>query len=96
MKHARTWSLADAQHLYRRAGFGATRAELEASLREGREGTLERIFARRTHDAHLHAGIERLLGVERIESLQAWWMALVLANRAPLVERVTLLGDRPV
>jgi len=82
---------AAAAHLHRRAGFGAKRATIEASVTAGLDATVDGLLARRAHDPALHAGIRRLLGTERIDSVQAWWLALILGDRAPLVERVTLM-----
>jgi uncharacterized protein (DUF1800 family) len=76
--------------LWRRAGFGARRETIARSVALGLEATLDEIFATHEHDTALRDGIRPLLSLGKIESLQAWWMALILADRAPLMERVAL------
>lgn len=82
---------AAAAHLFRRAGFGAGRETIERALEEGFEASLQRLLEPPGHDPRLLEGIERLLAAGSIEHLQAWWMALMLANGDPLRERMTLL-----
>ncbi len=79
-----------AAHLWRRAGFGADRGTIARSVEQGLEETLAEVFARREHDPALTNGILPLLALEEIGPLQAWWMALILGDRAPLVERMAL------
>jgi len=84
------WDRAAAQHLWRRAGFGARPAELERALEEGLEPTLARLSAARG-SPELEASIHPLLAAGDLELLQAWWMALILEGGAPLRERMTLV-----
>jgi len=80
---------ATAAHVYRRAGFGA-----DLERREGAtdlDAVLADLFERREHDALYTRGVSALLSLEDVERLQAWWMSLILRDRAPLVERVALL-----
>lgn len=84
------WDHAAILHLFRRAGFGASREELERASREGLEPTLERLFEDTTPTA-LDEAIRPLLAAGSVELLQAWWMARILAGTAPLRERVTLV-----
>jgi uncharacterized protein (DUF1800 family) len=86
-----SWDRSTAAHVYRRAGFGANRERLEQATRKGLDHTLEDLFARRTHDPLLVRGVRPLLALDDIEQLQAWWMALLLRDKAPLVERVALM-----
>src|SRR5262249_25452726 len=83
------WDRAAAQHLHPRAGVGATPEELERSLSDGFEATLERFFADRAAP-ELRASMQPLLAAGELELLQAWWMALILEGGAPLRERMTL------
>lgn len=87
----RPFDQAAAAHLLRRAGFGAPAAEVERAVREGLAATLERLLAGAGHDPTLLASVEPLLGTNDIWSVQAWWLALILANADPLRERMTLL-----
>lgn len=82
---------AAAAHLLRRAGFGASEAELERAVGAGLDGTLARLFAPPGHDARLLAGIESLLAAGDLAALQGWWMALILAGGDPLGERTALM-----
>ena len=85
------WDAAAATHLYRRAAFGAPRGRVERAVENGPDETLTELFDRRAHDPALVRGIRPLLALEQIAPLQAWWMSLILADGAPLVERVALM-----
>ena len=84
------WDRGAATHLLRRTGFGPAPGEVERALDEGLDATLQRIFATDAHDQTLYDSIGSQLARGDIETLQAWWMALILAGGAPLRERVTL------
>jgi uncharacterized protein (DUF1800 family) len=84
------WNHAAVLHLFRRAGFGATPAELETALEEGLEPTLQRLFEDRTPIAS-HDAIQPLLAAESLELLQSWWMSLIVGGTAPLRERMSLV-----
>ncbi len=90
-RSAQGWSLADAAHLARRAGLGASALELEASQRLGLAGSLDQLFEPTGHDSALEQGIDHLVSAGSTETLQAWWAALLLDGRAALQERVTLM-----
>jgi len=83
------WDAAAAAHLLRRGGLGAAPGEIERALERGREASVAVLLARDAHDPALLRGVESLLPTGRIEPLQAWWTALVLAGGAPLRERLT-------
>ncbi len=78
-------------HVLRRVGFGASREIVDAALEQGLEATLADLEGRRTQPPELLEGIEALASLNDIVKLQAHWMALILADRAPLLERVTLM-----
>lgn len=82
---------AAAAHLFRRAGFGASPERIARAVEAGLDGTLEELFAARDDDALLSAGAEAVVATGRVEALASWWMARILRDRAPLVERVALL-----
>jgi uncharacterized protein (DUF1800 family) len=83
-----------ASHLYRRAGFGATWAELTRALAEGPRTTLERLIAPPDDLAAFNAGYdaEEAAGGESdaTESLRAWWLHRMLRTPYPLLEKLTL------
>jgi uncharacterized protein (DUF1800 family) len=82
------WDRSAATHLARRAGFGPQPGEVELALEKGFETSLNELFAPRGHDPQLLASIEPLLATGSIETLQAWWLALMLDGGDPLRERV--------
>ncbi len=85
------WNRAAAAHLFRRAGFGALPGEIDLALGNGFEATLEELLARDRHDPRCLEGIEALVPAGSTDQLAAWWMSLLLANGAPLRERVAFL-----
>jgi hypothetical protein len=88
------WDLRKVGHLYRRAGFGATYAELQEGLRAGPDRAIDRL---------LHGGpglpeFDRLTA-ERLPSITAgnddslagaWWLYRMLYTPHPLREKLTL------
>lgn len=76
-------------HVYRRAGFGSTKEQ--RAKRTTLDAVIEDLFGRREHDPFYVKAVSMPLGVGDISKLQAWWMSLILQDRAPLVERVTLM-----
>ena len=88
------WNRSAAAHLLVRAGFGPEPGELERAVDAGPDAVLDELFAATTHDPHLMEGVRSVLPTGNVEALQAWWMALILSGRAPLVERVTLMWHR--
>jgi len=83
------WDAAAAAHVYRRVGFGADR-ETRARATD-LDTALDDLLGRREHEPLLTRGVRSLLALEDVDSLQAWWMSLILRDRAPLVERVALM-----
>lgn len=84
------WDRGAAAHLLRRAGFGPRPGDLERALAEGHEATLARALDG-GRDEELVASGEALLAAGSLESLQGWWMALIVGGGAPLQERLALL-----
>ena len=87
----REWNRAAAQHLFRRAGFGAGPARIRRALEDGFAATLEELLARDSHEERLQRGIHALLPAQDSAALASWWMSLILGNGAPLRERMVLL-----
>jgi uncharacterized protein (DUF1800 family) len=93
------WNLERAWTLRRRAGFAATRAELEHDLVEGPEPAIDRVLAGECRSEGVPADFEStatLLGESAAGSsdprrLQAWWLYRMLFTPDPLLERLTLM-----
>ncbi len=78
------WNAENAAHLLRRATFGAPPAAIDRAVRAGLGMTVAGLFrppepdALNTRDVYLN-------------QFQAWWLRRMLATRAPLVEKLTLM-----
>jgi hypothetical protein len=89
------WSRKWAAHLYRRAGFGPSRADLLEAERLGSQGTLDLLLRGRPQAEELRAS---LTDVGRIaadrddggEQLRGWWLYCMLHSGHPLREKLTL------
>lgn len=91
---ANPWDRRKVAHLFRRAGYGATWAELEQGLRLGPRACIDRIMAGHG-DARVSeqdfAGIARTaIAAGSDRNLQGWWIFRMLAGAHPLAERLTL------
>src|SRR6266567_2933329 len=90
------WTRAKVGHLYRRAGFGATAAELDAGLRGGHAKTLERVLKGEpesddfTRTSEFMAGERSMPPGAPQARLSAWWLDRMLKTRHPLREKMTL------
>src|SRR5437762_2689068 len=81
-------------HLFRRAGFGATRDELAAALAQGYEATLEEFL----HPARVPDLEEDLLfrsfpdfhEARKVDVAQAAWVWRMIHTQRPLQEKMTL------
>jgi uncharacterized protein (DUF1800 family) len=90
------WDLGRVAHLHRRAGFGATRAELERDLAAGPAASVERLLdppeptsEEREAVAGLCDGI-RNVAYFRLERLKAFWLYRIAFGHDPLREKMTL------
>jgi uncharacterized protein (DUF1800 family) len=90
------WDRKKVGHLYRRAGFGATAAELDAGVKDGPAKTLDRLLAGEP-DAEEFVRTSDFMASERsmppgapLERLSAWWVNRMLNTRHPLREKMTL------
>ncbi|MEM1452006.1 MAG: DUF1800 domain-containing protein [Planctomycetota bacterium] len=88
----RNWDASAATHVLGRVGFGADRERVRRAVEEGFEATLSDLETRRAHSAAMTSkSVERLVSLGNLQPLQARWMALILGDGAPLLERVTLM-----
>lgn len=88
------WNLRSAAHLYRRAGFGATRTELEAAVAVGPVATVSALINSSDEPQSYQDEIETLarasLAAGNPERLSAWWVYRLLTTPAQLREKLTL------
>jgi uncharacterized protein (DUF1800 family) len=88
------WDLGKVAHLHRRAGFGATWAELQRDLKDGPAASIERLLAppRPTEDEKgALEGLQKgALDSDDVERLKAWWLYRMLFGNDPLTEKMTL------
>src|ERR1700733_9492531 len=88
------WDLRKVAHLHRRAGFGATRAELLRDVEAGPEASVTRLF----HPAQLPTeDIEAIDGLRQtarsssnLDLLKVCWLNRILHAPDPLREKLTL------
>jgi hypothetical protein len=88
------WDLRKAGHLYRRAGFGATSAELHAAVRDGPDRTIDSLLHGRSGQAAFDndtALLARSIGQSNSgPEAPAWWLYRMLYTPHPLREKLTL------
>ncbi len=88
------WTLKWAAHLYRRAGFGATSAHLLATVGQGFQATLDRLFQGEPGSARARSGLTRegdtVAPLNDPFALRAWWLDRMLTGGHPLREKLTL------
>ncbi len=88
------WDLRKVAHLHRRAGFGATRAELLRDLAAGPEASLERLFNPSPLSTEAVEAIDSLRQTARVSSnidlLKVCWLNRIVHGPDPLREKLTL------
>jgi uncharacterized protein (DUF1800 family) len=88
------WDLGKVAHLHRRAGLGATWAELQRDLKDGPRASVDRLVAPPKPTADEVGALEGLrkgaLGSDDTERLKAWWLYRMLFGKGPLTEKMTL------
>jgi uncharacterized protein (DUF1800 family) len=88
------WDLGKVAHLHRRAGFGATWAELQRDLKDGPAASVERLLHTRPPTGEEQQILDSLrqgvLDSGDADRLKAWWLYCVLYDPDPLREKVTL------
>src|SRR5262249_29429083 len=87
------WGRKWAAHLYRRAGFGASREELIEAERLGPEGTLDllmrgRPYAREVEETFMDVGRIAAGRDDGGDQLRGWWLYVMLHGGHPLRERM--------
>ena len=90
------WDLAKVGHLYRRAGFGATFAELQQGLADGPDKTIDRVLHGGPADPDFDETSEFMASERSMPAgtagtqLAAWWLYRILRNPHPLREKLAL------
>jgi uncharacterized protein (DUF1800 family) len=88
------WDLRKVAHLHRRAGFGATRAELHRDLKAGPAASVDRLLSPPEISTVEREGAEGLRATARtkgdIDLLKAGWLNRILYGSDPLREKLTL------
>jgi uncharacterized protein (DUF1800 family) len=83
-----------AGHLYRRAAFGATLAEMRQAQKQGLDTTLDRLVngdpRSKVLTDFLHKEGEKIARRNNIFELRAWWLYCMLNSGHPLREKMTL------
>ena len=92
----RPWSRRLAAHLYRRAGFGATTAELDEAVKLGPAGAVERLCnpargaAADRFEQTSDMLAQRTAATGDPQQLAAWWLHRMRNTPDPLLEKLTL------
>jgi len=88
------WDVRKVGHLYRRAAFGATAAELDEGVRLGPERTIELLLNGRTgaddRSGDTNSLIPAIRQANNGNQLSAWWLYRMLYASHPLREKLTL------
>jgi uncharacterized protein (DUF1800 family) len=89
------WTPALAAHLFRRAAFGATNAQIEAAVKQSPAVVVKQIVRGDEDAGDIRQQSEELansvLATGDPRQLAAWWVYVMLATKNPLLERMTLL-----
>jgi uncharacterized protein (DUF1800 family) len=88
------WDLRKVGHLYRRAAFGATWAELEAGLKAGPQATVDRLLkedpGQAAFDRQTAPLAQSITRANDGRQARAWWLYRMLYSLQPLREKLTL------
>src|SRR5260370_33686771 len=88
------WNVERAGHLYRRATFGATMADLDQALKDGPDKTIARLVAGGPVNEKFENTSARLAASiangNNGGQLRAWWLHRMLYGSQPLREKLTL------
>jgi hypothetical protein len=88
------WDLRKVAHLHRRAGFGATRAELLRELKARPDASVERLFHPRAMTTEETESVDSLRQTaqasQNVDLLKVCWLNRILHGPDPLREKLTL------
>jgi uncharacterized protein (DUF1800 family) len=88
------WDVKKVGHLYRRAAFGATYADLEAGVKAGPDGTIDRLLrggpGQDAFDKVMAPLAESIVRANSGNQARAWWLYRMLYSPHPLREKIAL------
>ena len=88
------WDLRRAGHLFRRASFGATMAQLDRALKDGPDKTIDRLLKGGDGQAEFDKPSSEVAATiaqgNNGQLLRAWWLNRMLYSPYPLREKITL------
>ena len=90
---ANPWDRKKVGHLYRRAGFGATVAELDAGVKDGHETTIARLLEGAPESEEFTRTSEFMASERSMPPgapqgrLSAWWLDRMLKTAHPFARR---------
>ncbi len=88
------WDAAKVAHLHRRAGFGASRADITSGVKDGLAAAVDRYLRPRPLTADEQGILDSLrqgvLDSGDVDRLKAWWLYRVLYDPDSLREKLTL------
>jgi uncharacterized protein (DUF1800 family) len=91
---ARPWNRARAAHLFRRAGFGAPAAAIDAAIKRAPGDVVAELVAAagqtEAFQRESDAMARTLLATGNARNLSAWWLYRMIETPAPLLEKATL------
>lgn len=89
------WTAREATHLLWRAGFGASPADIDRTLKEGLNQTLDRLISPDAESPKFDDTQQLLRGIaidtQSVGDLKAWWLYRMQHVDSPLTEKMTLL-----
>ncbi len=88
-----SWDQRLATHLFRRAGFSATQNQINRSVDDGFEKSLERIFdfsIGKDFETQMNATARYLKSGNDVRRVSAWWLLRMIRTPTPLLEKMTL------
>jgi uncharacterized protein (DUF1800 family) len=78
-------------HLLRRAGFGASKSELDSAVNRGFDATLERLLQPADDQDAADSLVETIsVPNRRLDEAQRWWLVRMRYTSRPLVEKMAL------
>lgn len=89
------WNRRAAAHLFRRAGFAASTAQLDEAVQDGPREAVKKLLAIESPAAVAFAAdmqqmAKAVLARGNAEALSSWWLYAMLHTPLPLVEKLTL------